>query len=171
MKLFFGLLLTFYMNSTYIFQPRENLEYRLSSSDLGISYDIFFTYRSSKKDAKQWCSYHVDRKVYHRNVPNFSKLCSAELLDNLYMVPCNPIEYLDCDYGPDGWQTPKEKEYHWPSLKIFNEYSDRQYIKSLKFFFENGTFDSHFTLEVLNEDNGLKEKLNHSLYLHYLKVK
>jgi hypothetical protein len=145
------------------------LEYRLAPIDSDFSYDIFFTYRESKADLSQWCSYHLTKKVYRRNLPNFSELCSAELLNNLYMVPCDPEEYLNVEYGSKGWQKPMSSKYKWPNLEFHQEYSDLQYIKSIKYYFENGTFDKYYTLDYLNR--GLKKKIdNISLYIHYLKI-
>lgn len=41
------------------------------------------------------------------SVPAFD-LCTTEFLDEMFRVPCNPIEILQAEYGPD-WRTPQEQ--------------------------------------------------------------
>ena len=43
----------------------------------------------------QWCGYQVNQMKYRRFLPNFNELCSAELLNQKLMVPCDPVKYLD----------------------------------------------------------------------------
>ena len=40
-------------------------------------------------------------------MPSFDELCSAELLNHKFMIPCDPVNYLDKEYGSSRWQIPK----------------------------------------------------------------
>lgn len=92
-------------------------------------------------------------------MPSFNELCSAELLDSKFLVPCDPVQQLNADYGPNGWQTPKSKSnlkketkdsYTWPSLKFFNTSSDAEFLKSVRFYTINGSIDNKTTFNFLN---------------------
>ena len=60
----------------------------------------------------QWCGYQINRVKFKRWLPNFDELCSAELFNHKYMIPCDPVKYLDKEYGPSRWLTPESSNYN-----------------------------------------------------------
>lgn len=100
-------------------------------------------------------------------LPKINELCSAELLNSKFLVPCNPVEHLNADYGAHGWQTPKKssnlhketkESYTWPSLHFFNKSSDAEFLKSVKWYNIDGSLDNKTTFNFLN--NGLDKKIS-----------
>lgn len=75
------------------------------------------------------------------------------------MVPCDPIEYLNADYGNGTWQQPKKalsgsalsekpkeeeklkaNEYKWPNLHYFKKYTDEQ-VLNVRWYHKNSSID------------------------------
>ncbi|CAG2172132.1 unnamed protein product, partial [Oppiella nova] len=76
----------------------------LRLNELDFRVDLFFTY---KEGSNYTFTGHIPRdKAYFRYIyPNFT-LCSAELLGLKVLVPCNPVDVISAEYGPD-WYIPK----------------------------------------------------------------
>ena len=54
------------------------------------------------------------------------------------MVPCDPIKYLDNEYGANNWQKPIVEKYYWKNL-VFKEYwKSDEWPKAVKFFDRRG---------------------------------
>ncbi len=100
-------------------------------------------------------------------MPYFKKVCSAELLNHKFMVPCNPVEYLNNEYGTD-WQLPKAdlsmtifsqkrgkkkriktNEYHWPNLEFQRKYSDDELLNFVRWYHPNGSINYETTIDYI----------------------
>jgi hypothetical protein len=94
------------------------------------------------------------------------------------MVPCDPVEYLNVEYGVNSWQEPKtslaksafsleepekemqkKNEYIWPKLKFYRKYTDEEAL-NVRFYFRNSSIDYGTNIHVINEksSNKLNEK-------------
>ena len=99
-------------------------------------------------------------------MPNFNEVCSAELINQRFMVPCDPVKYLDTDYGKNNWQEPKKNlspistkdkqkkgtkdTYHWPNLKYFGKYADDVFIRTNRWYKKSGLLNKELTYSVLS---------------------
>jgi len=54
------------------------------------------------------------------------------------MVPCDPIGYLDNEYGPKMWQKPLTKKYNWNNLAFWEYWSSSEWPNAVKFFNRHG---------------------------------
>jgi len=89
--------------------------------------------------------------MYH---PDFSTMCSAELLSHKVLVPCDPVGYLNKNYGSfKKWSVPEAefKKYKWPNINYTGTWSDEQYRKSVRIFESDGSVDQLETLNFWNE--------------------
>ena len=96
------------------------------------------------------------------------------------MVPCDPVNYLNTEYGRESWKVPKSKlnedfiknpkrkkqedksSYKWPNLIFYKQTEDEKFLRSVKWYLSNGNIDEHTTFDYLNR--GLTKKLsNHQL--------
>lgn len=145
--------------------PENNYEFRLKANDFTI--DIFYTYKIPNNNTSQWNTFQLSKSVWRQYLPKINELCSAELLNSKFLVPCNPVEHLNADYGAHGWQTPKKssnlhketkESYTWPSLHFFNKSSDAEFLKSVKWYNIDGSLDNKTTFNFLN--NGLDKKIS-----------
>ena len=84
-----------------------------------------------------------------RFVPAFNELCSAELLNQKLLIPCDPVKYLDSEYGTSKWQTPV-KGPKWSNLIYQGEWSDSEWPKAVRYYYNNGTVKINETLKHLN---------------------
>ena len=53
---------------------------------------------------------------FKRQFEAYFDLCSCEIYGTKYLLPCNPVLYLNDDYG--NWKNPEEKNYTWPNLDL-----------------------------------------------------
>ena len=126
---------------------------RLKSNN-AIYIDLFLVYKEKNKK-KQTCGYQVGRTKYTRNLPEFSELCSAELLNQKHLVPCDPVKYLDNEYGKNKWQIPKSTNYSWTNLVSNGNWSENEWPKVLKYYEKNGTINLKSTLKDINKYSNL----------------
>lgn len=127
----------------------DSFEFRMYNDKF--TFDLFLTYKLN--ETIQWCGYQVNRLKYRRYLPNFDKLCSAELLNNKLYVPCDPVAYLNKEYGrPDRWKTPKEKNYTWSNVVFNSKWTDEQWPHVIKFYDKSGNLLKKKTLEVVNKE-------------------
>ena len=114
---------------------------------------------------------------FRRWLPYFEKVCSAELLNHKVMVPCDPVEYLNAEYGVDSWQEPKtslsksavslkiglekemlnKTEYTWPNLKFYRKYTDEEAL-NVRWYFQNSSIDYGTNIGYINRR--LSKELN-----------
>ena len=61
-------------------------------------------------------------------------LCSAELFNQKYMIPCDPVHYLDQEYGAANWRKPMESKYEWKNVAYNSIWSDSEWPHAVKYF-------------------------------------
>ncbi|RNA04974.1 hypothetical protein BpHYR1_047104, partial [Brachionus plicatilis] len=76
---------------------------------------------------------------------------SAELLNSKYMVPCDPVKYLDREYGPRHWESPESKNYTWKNVVYSGNWSDSDWPHSIKYYDKNGNLLKKKILEYVNK--------------------
>ncbi|RNA08703.1 fukutin isoform X4, partial [Brachionus plicatilis] len=70
----------------------DSLELRIGREGI-FHMDIFFTYELNQ--THQWFPYHSGREVRRTTINKFSGICSAQLLEEKFFVPCNPEKVLN----------------------------------------------------------------------------
>ena len=92
-----------------------------------------------------------------RGLPTFDLVCSTELLSLKILVPCDPIGYLNNEYGNyDKWVIPISKNYKWSNLETnYTLWSDSQWPYAIKFFRNNGKFNMEGSLNYINKNSNL----------------
>ena len=66
------------------------------------------------------------------------------------MVPCNPREILDQEFGGVNWHEPMEKNYKYINLKYIEQLTDEKWKRSVSFYNMRG-FDKKKTIEFINK--------------------
>lgn len=103
--------------------------------------------------------------MYH---PNFSTVCSAEFLGNKVLVPCDPVAFLNRNYG--SWSKPERelKNYRWPNMNYTGTWTDEQYRQSFRKYAADGSVDQKATLKFWNL--ALTEKIPFQKFENYSKI-
>jgi hypothetical protein len=83
-------------------------------------------------------------------VSNINDLCSADLFDNKYTVPCDPVQFLNEAYGVNGWQTPEAKDYKWNNIIDEGEWSLNDWKDAYRLYNSDGEIQINETLKYLN---------------------
>lgn len=81
------------------------------------------------------------------------KLCSGEIYGKKFLVPCDPVGYLNFEYGKEeNWIKPKKSNYTWSNLDSKMTYWSReQWPYAIRFYDENGNVKKDFTIRYLND--------------------
>ena len=163
----FGVNYYYYYTYLSIFKVEDSLEFRLVSETF--VYDLFFSYKLKNKTKVtnkllnknitsnivplQWSGYQSGKSKYRMIVPDFDKLCSAQLLNHKFLVPCEPEKYLNKNYGRSRWKVPEKefKKYAWPSIKKNNKWTDEQFINAVRIFNRDGQINQKRTFECVNK--------------------
>ncbi len=111
----------------------DSYEFRMSND--AFTFDMFLVYKINS--THQWCGYQVNRKKYRRYLPNM-KICSAELFNQKYMIPCDPVSYLDQEYGPSKWYKPIVTNYEWKNIFFHSTWNSLSWPHAVKFYDRNG---------------------------------
>lgn len=126
----------------------DSFEFRMFN-DL-FTFDMFLVYKHNQSD--QWCGYQVNRAKFRRYLPNFDKLCSAELLNNRFMVPCDPVMYLNREYGDEKkWYFPQEKNYTWSNVIYDSRWKDHEWPNVIRYYDKAGVLLKNKVLEYVNK--------------------
>lgn len=82
-----------------------------------------------------------------------SNLCSGELLENIFMVPCNPEEYLSFQYGEDKWRIPMKNHYfNYDSIGFYKFWPDDEWPYVVRWYdLKTGIFNEEKTLMAINK--------------------
>ena len=88
----------------------------------------------------------------------FDELCSAELLNQKHLVPCDPVGYLNKEYGKLRWYEPKPTNYTWNNLVYSGNWSDLEWKNVLKYYYSNGSLNEYYTLAMINSQLNNKIK-------------
>lgn len=86
-----------------------------------------------------------------RFLPRFDKLCSAELLSQKLLVPCEPEAYLEKEYGSKRWRTPLAKNYQWDNVKYWTNWTENEWIHTVRYYDRHGKLIKNKTREHLNK--------------------
>jgi hypothetical protein len=89
-----------------------------------------------------------------RYLPAFDELCSAELLNTKQMVPCDPIKYLNSEYGTFNWLTPISLNYKWSNLKFTRKWNDNEWKRAYKYYNLDGSLNHKKTQKYINKHLG-----------------
>ena len=82
----------------------------------------------------------------------FDELCSAELLDSKFLVPCDPVGYLNHQYGPMSlWSVPEPANYTWFNIHKYSEWSDDDWPFVVRFYDRYGYVERTRTINHLNK--------------------
>lgn len=85
-------------------------------------------------------------------MPLFDEVCSAELFNQKQMVPCDPVKYLDFEYGPSNWLMPLVANYSWKNLYYKANWTDYEWPRVLKYYYNNGSINVKTSLRIINEN-------------------
>jgi hypothetical protein len=68
------------------------------------------------------------------------------------LVPCNPMEYLNQEYGDlKNWIIPKSKGYKWSNVeKKSSFWSEKEWLYAVKHFHSTGKLNYLSTLNFIN---------------------
>jgi hypothetical protein len=124
----------------------DSYEFRLFNDMF--TFDMFLVY--DLNNTHSWCGYQVNRVKFRRFLPKFKSLCSAELLNHKYMIPCDPVSYLDKEYGP-GWKSPQSKNYTWSNVQYWKNWSDIEWPRAVKYYDKNGALLRPKILAYINK--------------------
>ena len=69
----------------------------------------------------------------------FNDICSAELYEKRYFVPCEPAKCLDFQYGKNKWVTPEAKNFKLNSLFFDKIWSEHELLYALRVYDSNGS--------------------------------
>ena len=81
-------------------------------------------------------------------------LCSAEIYGVKVMAPCDPVGFLNREYGSmEIWAKPEAKNYTWLTLDTNFTLWDVEYEwpRAFRYYLNNGSVDVVSTLSYLNE--------------------
>jgi hypothetical protein len=83
---------------------------------------------------------------------NKTNLCSGELFESKFVVPCNPEEYLSFQYGKDKWKIPN-KDYHFnlDAIKFYKTWNDQEWPFIIRWYDVHGNLDELRTIDAINE--------------------
>jgi len=66
------------------------------------------------------------------------------------MVPCDPEAYLEKEYGSKRWRTPQAKNYQWENVKYWKNWTDDEWIHTVRYYDKQGNLIKNKTLDQLN---------------------
>ena len=67
------------------------------------------------------------------------------------MIPCNPVEYLNNEYGVNNWAMPKAKNYSWKNVFYYKNWTDDEWPHAVRYYDKKGKLIKKKTLNYLNE--------------------
>ena len=73
---------------------------------------------------------------------NESNLCSAELLDNKFIVPCNPEDYLRMQYGYNWSYALTNNYFNLKTFFFYKYWNEEEYPYSIRLYDNDGNFES-----------------------------
>ncbi|CAF0938365.1 unnamed protein product [Brachionus calyciflorus] len=126
----------------------DSYELRLGNNDLWVDLFYFYDYNQTH----QWCAYQDKRIKKRRFVSKLNNLlCSAELFNRKYLVPCRVEKYLNEEYGMNEWIRPQDKNYTWTNVFYWKNWTDSEWINAVKFYDLNGNFLNNLTQQYINK--------------------
>lgn len=122
----------------------DSLEFRVGNEDFPV--DLFFNYIYNQ--THMMYSIQAYRKVYRIFLTRMKNLCSAELFEEKFLVPCEPNLMLDEIYGKNLWTKMKNNDKMSPSILFWKRWSLDQWENVVKFY-ESGKFLKNTTLNFI----------------------
>lgn len=91
--------------------------------------------------------------IYRNWLPVSKGLCSAELLENKYLIPCNPVEVLIARFGHQ-YMDPQDENFMQTSIDFGNgiKFKEEELPYVFRSYDENGRMHVNRTLTMLNLD-------------------
>ena len=108
-----------------------NDSYELSFTDDLFKYDAFFLYKYNQ--THQYLPYFEKNYVFKRFL-NYFDLCSCDLMNTKFIVPCDPINYLNNEYL--NWKDPEPENFKWLNLDLSGK---REWPEDPIYYFEKTT--------------------------------
>ncbi|CDW57134.1 LicD domain containing protein [Trichuris trichiura] len=115
--------------------PSDSLELSVLTKSGKI--DLFFVYNNGNSS---WVGGMIppSRRKLRCSYPKISRLCRAELLGELFSVPCNVVEVLNADYGTNWSRTIEDKTFIWykshRNVQHLEKYSDTEWKRVFQVF-------------------------------------
>ena len=67
------------------------------------------------------------------------------------MVPCDPVSYLDMEYGREYWKTPNPHfETKWKNVKAVEKWNENEWPHVLKMYDVKGQLLGTTLLDIIN---------------------
>ncbi|KAH7680477.1 fukutin [Aphelenchoides avenae] len=110
----------------------DSRKYRLCAR--GVPLDLYYLYRDDARQKTYTPGLHAKK---HQEVrwyyPQLKGICAADLLNRLFYVPCNALEFVEAEYGAD-WQLDRDTStYVWDdsgrNVERGHIYSDEEWSK------------------------------------------
>jgi hypothetical protein len=67
------------------------------------------------------------------------------------MIPCNPVDFLDMQYGVQGWHRPQTQGYEWKNKEFFRAWTDEEWPHAYKYYSQADGFNVNETRNYLNQ--------------------
>jgi hypothetical protein len=80
-------------------------------------------------------------------IPQFSNLCSGQLKEHKYMVPCDPVTYLNTEYG--SWSS--TRTWKSPGEVYIGNLSRQEIMYEVRHYDSDGLLLLNKTLDYINE--------------------
>jgi hypothetical protein len=75
---------------------------------------------------------------FRRRLPLLPDLCSADLFGFRFSVPCEPVDYLNTEYGKETWKHPLERNYTWLNMKYDAFWNDISWMYAVRLYTREG---------------------------------
>lgn len=73
-------------------------------------------------------------------------------MKNKFMIPCDPVEYLNKEYGKkERWITPQSSNYTWSNVNHWKSWSDEEWPHVIKYYDKAGVLIKSKVLSYLNK--------------------
>lgn len=83
---------------------------------------------------------------------NFEDLCSAELFDYKFLIPCDPVTFLKNNYGPIKlWMKPDTEGFKNIDFRHYRIWSKNEWPDWMRHYSRDGVLNVAKTLKDLNE--------------------
>ncbi|CDW60185.1 fukutin [Trichuris trichiura] len=116
-------------------KPNDSLELTVYANSTRI--DLFFVYNNGNNS---WVGGMIpsQRRKLRWLYPKISRLCKAELLGELFSVPCNVNEILNADYGVKWSHAIEHRTFFWTkshrNVQHLEKYSDTEWKRVFQVF-------------------------------------
>lgn len=124
----------------------DSLEFRVGNE--GFEVDLFFNYMYNQ--THMMYSIQAYRKVFRIFLTKMQDLCSTELLEEKFYVPCNPELMLNEIYGENLWRQMQNNDRMSPKILFWKTWSFEEWKNAVKFY-KNSKFLKNKTLNFVKK--------------------